>query len=78
MISHELVENNAFFQKKVKLKYPVKVFCKGRLPIKKITVAPTYDRERKADQIKRFCMSKYWLNHVKVEISKIPYIQPSL
>lgn len=57
---------------------PVKVFCRGKLPIEKITVAPTYDRERKAEQIKRFCMSKYWLNNVKVEISEIPYIQPTL
>lgn len=58
--------------------YDLKVFCKGRLPIEKITVAPTYDRERKAEQIKRFCKSKYWLNQVEVEVSKIPYIQPSL
>lgn len=58
--------------------HDIKVFCKGRLPIEKITVAPTYDRERKAEQIKRFCMSKYWLNHVEVEVSKIPYIRPSL
>lgn len=56
----------------------VKVFCKGKLPIEEIIVAPTYDRERKAEQIKRFCMSKYWLKNVEVKVSKIPYIQPIL
>lgn len=63
---------------KKEMYHDVKVFCKGRLPIEKITVAPTYDRERKAEQIKRFCKSKYWLNQVEVEVSNIPYIQPSL
>lgn len=63
---------------KKEMRNDIKVFCKGRLPIVRITVAPTYDRERKAEQIKRFCKSKYWLNQVEVEVSKIPYIQPSL
>lgn len=75
---YEMMKRVEEFQKKVKPAYPVRVFCKGRLPIEKITVAPTYDRERKAEQIKRFCMSKYWLNNVEVEVSKIPYIQPTL
>lgn len=56
----------------------VNVFCKGKLPIEEIVVAPTYARERKAEQIKRFCMSKYWLRKVKVRVSEIPYIQPLL
>lgn len=75
---YEMMERVEEFKKNVKPRYPVKVFCRGRLPIEKITVSPTYDRERKAEQIKRFCMSKYWLNNVQVEVSKIPYIQPSL
>ena len=75
---YEMMKRVEEFKKSRKPKYPIKVFCKGRLPIEKIMVAPTYDRERKAEQIKRFCMSKYWLNHVEVEISKIPYIQPTL
>lgn len=53
----------------------IEVFCKGHLPIRSITVAPTYDRERVAEQIKRFCMSKYWLRNVEVRQSDIPYIQ---
>lgn len=52
----------------------IEVFCKGHLPIRSITVAPTYDRERVAEQIKRFCMSKYWLRNVEVRQSEIPYI----
>lgn len=53
----------------------IEVFCKGHLPVRSITVAPTYDRERVAEQIKRFCMSKYWLRNVEVKQSDIPYIQ---
>lgn len=75
---YEMMKRVEEFKKNKKPKHSVKVFCKGRLPIEKIMVAPTYDRERKAEQIKRFCMSKYWLNHVEVEVSKIPYIQPTL
>lgn len=75
---YEIMKRVEGLEKKGKVRRPIQVFCKGRLPVEKITVAPTYDRERKAEQIKRFCMSKYWLNKVQVEISKIPYIQPSL
>lgn len=53
----------------------IEVFCKGHLPIRSITVAPTYDRERVAEQVKRFCMSKYWLRNVEVKQSDIPYVQ---
>ena len=56
----------------------IKVYCNGQLPIDKIIVSPTYDRERKREEIKRFCMSKYWLNEVDVEVSKIPYVKTSL
>lgn len=52
----------------------VDIYCKGHLPIKEIIVAPTYDRERIAEQVERFCKSKYWLSNVKVKQSKIPYI----
>lgn len=75
---YEALRRAEEYAKKEKLYKPVQVFCKGKLPIEEITVAPTYDRERKAEQIKRFCMSKYWLKNVKVKVSKIPYIQPAL
>lgn len=55
---------------------PFRVFCNGHLPIEEITVAPTYDSDRIAEQIERFCMSKYWLRCVKVKKSEIPYIKP--
>lgn len=50
------------------------VICKGHLPIIRITVAPSPDQERVAEEIRRFCRSKYWLRDVYVECSKIPYI----
>lgn len=74
----EVMKRVKEFNNKSKFCKPVRVFCKGKLPVEKITVAPTYDRERKAEQIKRFCMSKYWLHNVQVDVSQIPYIQPSL
>lgn len=51
--------------------------CEGHLPVEEIIVAPTYDRERKAEQIQRYCWSKYWLRSVKISYSDIPYIPPS-
>lgn len=55
---------------------PLRVYCRGHLPIEEITVAPTYDSDRIVEQIERFCMSKYWLRRVKVKKSEIPYIRP--
>ena len=75
---YEMVKRLEEFIQSNRWKLPVHIFCKGRLPVKKIKVAPTYDRERKAEQIKRFCQSKYWLKNVIVEASEIPYIQPLL
>lgn len=75
---YEVIKRVEEYTKKAKPFRSVKVFCKGKLPVEEITVAPTYDRERKAEQIRRFCMSKYWLKNVKVKVSEIPYIQPVL
>ena len=49
------------------------IFCKGHLPIEKIYVAPSYDQKRRAEQIKQYCNSKYWLRNVEVVESEIPY-----
>lgn len=57
--------------------YRIKIYCEGHLPIRKIVVAPTYDRERTAEKIKRYCWSNYWLRDVDVTFSNIPYIPPS-
>ena len=75
---YDMVTHIEDFKKRNNWEKPVKILCKGRLPVEKITVAPTYDRNRKAEQIKRFCQSKYWLRNVVVEVSDIPYIQPQL
>lgn len=55
----------------------MRIYCEGHLPIRKIMVAPTYDRERTAEKIKRYCWSNYWLRDVDVTYSQIPYIPPS-
>lgn len=75
---YEMMRRVDSFRKDNSWRFPIKIYCKGRLPVKKIKVAPTYDRERKAEQIRRFCQSKYWLKDVVVEVSEIPYIQPLL
>ncbi len=72
----EMMEHINNYRKRTNYTRKISVLCKGRLPVEKIMVAPTYDRKRKAEQIRRFCQSKYWLKNVSVEISDIPYIQP--
>lgn len=59
-----------------KYKYP-RIICAGHLPVRRIILAPTYDRERLREEIQRFCRSIYWLQDVEVVSSKIPYIPPS-
>lgn len=54
----------------------IRVFCEGHLPIRRIVVAPTYDRKRIAEAVKRFCQTKYWLRDVDVSASEIPYASP--
>lgn len=75
---YEMVKRVEDFRKGKGWTKPISILCKGKLPVVKIIVAPTYDRERKAEQIRRFCQSKYWLKNVRVEVSDIPYIQPLL
>lgn len=57
--------------------YRIRIYCEGHLPIRRIVVAPTYNRERTAEKIKRYCWSNYWLRDVDVAFSNIPYIPPS-
>jgi len=56
--------------------YP-RIVCQGHLPVKKIILAPTYDRVRLKEEVERFCRSIYWLQDVEVVSSEIPYIPPS-
>lgn len=71
----ELTKKIDEFCEKNPTKNRIEVYCKGHLPVKSIIVAPTYDGERLAEQIHRFCESKYWLRGVSVKRSKIPYVQ---
>lgn len=75
---YEMVKRVEDYRKATGGRKNISILCKGKLPVVKITVAPTYDRERKAEQIRRFCQSKYWLKNVQVKVSDIPYIQPLL
>ena len=54
----------------------VKIYCRGHWPIRKIIVGPSDDKERIQEQIQHYCATKYWLQNVVVETSKIPYIRP--
>ena len=63
--------------KRRKDNWPMKIYCEGHLPIRRIIVSPTYARERVAEKIKRYCWSIYWLRNVDVLSSNIPYIPPS-
>lgn len=72
----EMMKHINDYKKRKNYTRKISVLCKGRLPVEKIMVTPTYDRKRKAEQIRRFCQSQYWLKNVSVEISDIPYIQP--
>ncbi len=74
---YKLFERIQQLKKERSQKGNISIFCSGHLPIEEIIVAPTYDRERIAEQIERFCKSKYWLSNVEVKISDIPYIGPN-
>ena len=49
------------------------IICQGHLPITKITLAPTTDRKEQKKMMEIFCKGKYWLRHVKIFESNIPY-----
>ena len=63
--------------KGLKGNYRIRIYCEGHLPIRRIIVAPTYNRERIAEKIKRYCWSNYWLRDIDVVYSRIPYIPPA-
>ena len=49
------------------------IICQGHLPITKITLAPTSDKELLKKKLEIFCKSKYWLRNVEICTSKLPY-----
>lgn len=73
-VYYEIRKRIEEFSKKNPRLRKIHIYCKGHLPIDEIIVAPTDDRERISEQIKRFCDSKYWLRDVKVMQSSIPFI----
>ena len=51
----------------------ISIICQGHLPITKITLAPTNDRELQKKKLEIFCKSKYWLRNVEICTSDLPY-----
>lgn len=75
-IYYEILERvNSFLTQNDYDEDAINIFCRGHFPIDEIVVAPTVDRARVAEQIERFCRSKYWLRNVKVRESVIPYVK---
>lgn len=73
-VFHDVDRRVKDFLRKNVFKENIPIYCKGHWPISEIIVAPTDDRERIAEQIQRFCKSKYWLRNVEVTASKIPFV----
>lgn len=72
----EIIKKHKTDSKKPWNKYP-RIVCEGHLPVQRIILAPTYNRERLKEEVQRFCSSIYWLQDVEVVCSEIPYIPPS-
>ena len=69
---YEIVEKEVCrLEKEGKGKFSI--ICQGHLPITKITLAPTMDRKEQKKTMEIFCKSKYWLRHVEICESLIPY-----
>jgi len=50
-----------------------RVFPDGRWPVRSITVGPRPDQDQTVELLKHFVSTKWWLEDVQVEPSKIPY-----
>lgn len=72
----EIIKKHKTNSKKPWSRYP-RIVCEGHLPVQRIILAPTYNRERLKEEVQRFCSSIYWLQDVEVVCSEIPYIPPS-
>ena len=72
----EIIHKHKTNSKETWSKYP-RIVCEGHLPVQRIILAPTYNRERLKEEVQRFCNSIYWLQDVEVFCSEIPYIPPS-
>lgn len=75
----EILLSEGKYQEKIcnKLRYQLgqkeaKIWCDGRMPIRKIFIGPSKDAELMKASIEEYKKTKYWLKDVEVEISKIP------
>lgn len=62
------------YRKKSEVITKIPIICEGHLPVENITISPMPDAKRQAEQMQRFCRSKYWLKNVEVSVSKIPLV----
>lgn len=51
----------------------INIWCEGHLPIRKITVGPSNDKEEFRESIEHKKRNIYWLKYVQVNVSDIPY-----
>ena len=57
---------------------PIQLICEGHLPIVSITVSPSIQQQHMKEVIERYCRSKYWLQNIEVNCSKIPYVASNM
>lgn len=50
----------------------IKIWCRGRLPIRKIIVGPGEQQKRTQESLQYFARNTFWLRYVDIENSKIP------
>ncbi len=50
----------------------VKIWCDGHMPIRRIIVGPSKDAAFMKSSIEEYIKTKYWMNDIVVDISKIP------
>lgn len=51
----------------------IKVWCKGHLPIREITIGPCPNKEDIREGILHYIRNVYWLKYVEVKCTQIPY-----
>ena len=51
----------------------VKIWCKGHLPIREITIGPCLNKEEVAESIAHYIRNIYWLKYAEIKCCGIPY-----
>lgn len=51
----------------------VRVWCKGHLPIREITIGPCQNKEEIAESVSHYIQNVYWLKYAEITCCSIPY-----